>query len=210
MTTEADFCSAIFVSFLPVDLICIYEPLSSLKTACTSSIQAFYSFIFSIQFWEFYGMSLDHFHYLFQGPPPSFLRTQLCVFCGGIYVFLNIKTNLCCPNIPGCVTFHWNMVDLAGATLLEDIISPIPATISCSSAGSENSCLTLILVLGFGLAWTCTGLNTCCHNVCEFIHTDILLCPYTVSRRSSTTSGSYTFSFLFLSDPWVLGRGLAV
>lgn len=72
-------------------------------------------------------MCLDHFHFLLQDPPLSFLSAHLCVFCGGIYVFLKIKTNLCCSNIPGCVIFLCSMVDLAGATLLEKFMSPYPS-----------------------------------------------------------------------------------
>lgn len=40
-------------------------------------------------------------------------------------VFLKpIRTNLCCPNVLGCVAFSWSTVNLPGATLLEKTNSP--------------------------------------------------------------------------------------
>lgn len=45
-------------------------------------------------------------------PLPS-LPIQLCVFS------FSFKTNVCYPNVLGCVVYHWSVVDILGASLLE-------------------------------------------------------------------------------------------
>lgn len=98
-------------------------------------------------------MCLDYFHFLLQDPPLSFLSTQLCVFFGGVHVFLKIKTNLCWSNIPGGVIFHCSMVDLAGATLLDKFISPFPSSYHLPIAPHQGERILVSLSWCWHVVW---------------------------------------------------------
>lgn len=98
--------------------------------------------------WEIYPVCFDHIH------PPSSILFQIhpLLFCS--------KANLYFLNILGYITFHWSMVSLSGATLLEKTYSSFyQITIGNSSLTRGGTlCPTFLSMLQFGLAWTHIGL----------------------------------------------------
>jgi len=75
-----------------------------------------------------------------------------------VYSFSSIKTNLCYLYIHEYVTFHWNMADLVGATILMKtaFLSPISYATSSFLPMGGTSCLLSFSMLGFDwllLAW---------------------------------------------------------
>lgn len=106
----------------------------------------------------------------------SSLFLQLCV----LFFLKPIMNNLCYLNILGCVLFHWRVVDLPGAGLLEKkITSPFQNSYQLLRAPrlSQISCPTSSLHAGIqsnmGLHRICAH----CYNCCEFICAADLLCP---------------------------------
>lgn len=111
-------------------------------------------------------MCFDHTQPLPQlSPDPSPLIYQLCLF-----FFLTLSRPVCVAYY-GCVVFHWRVVNLPGTTLRENSLSsPWQLTVAISSMVGLYASSPLPSMLGFGLAWACTG----------FVH------------GSATASGSYT------------------
>lgn len=121
------------------------------------------SFLLIVQ--ELHSVSFDNSHSPL--PPPrstlSFLPSQLCVL---FLISSSIKSSLVCPYSHGCVTFHWCMANLPGATLLKK-----------TDGASPSSCqLSVALWPGVGLhahllspCWISSGFSYLGHNFCEEI-----------------------------------------
>lgn len=88
-----------------------------------------------------------------------------------LWVFFCSNANLCCPNILGCVAFHWGMAGLSKTILLEKRSSPSPSSYQLPidfQVGwnfMASSSLHAEIWTVFGLPW----FWTCCHNCCGFI-----------------------------------------
>lgn len=80
-----------------------------------------YLFLFFLKFHLYF----DHIH----SPPHDSFQIH-CLFsthptlCP--FVLNPIKTNLCCLNILGYVSFYWSMINLLETILLEKPVSPSP------------------------------------------------------------------------------------
>lgn len=84
---------------------------------------------------------------LLQDPHSFLVHPTLCLF------FLILKFNLCCPNILGHVAFHWNVVNLAGATLFQKTAS--------SSLTSKQLKIAPWLGMGFSVSYSISMLGLC-------------------------------------------------
>lgn len=111
-------------------------------------------------------------------PPPTFPRSKPSLFTNfACFFFLTLSRPVCVAHY-GCVVFHWRVVNLPRTTLRENSLSSSwQLTVAISSMIGLYASSPLPSMLGFGLAWACTG----------FVH------------GSATASGSYT--------QWALGRG---
>lgn len=77
------------------------------------------------------------------------------------------------PNILGCVVSHWIAIDLRVATLLKETVSTLSQTLAIMNRSLSRQgivCPTLLSVLGFDLAWVCTGFV---HAVTTILRSDV-------------------------------------
>lgn len=92
-------------------------------------------------------MCFDHTQPLPQlSQDPSSLIYQLCLF----FFFLTLSRPVCVAHY-GCVVFHWDYTGENGLS------SPWQLTVAISSMVGLYASSPLSSMLGFGLAWTCTG-----------------------------------------------------
>lgn len=68
-----------------------------------------------------------------------------------------VKTNVCYPNILGCVVFHRYMINLARRYSLK-LFLPCPRKNNSSMARDVIVSLIPLSMLEFCLAWTCVGI----------------------------------------------------
>lgn len=139
-------------------------------------------------------MCSDHIH----PSSPNFLRSTPCSPSTQLFKRKAVKTNLCCPNIVGCMGRHGSMADFPGAVnkgsvFLGRLATTLPAICHlwlCS--WGMRFCLTLSSPCW---DWSVLGIHrshACCHNCREFICATALLCPEeTFFLWSSTASAPF-------------------
>lgn len=138
--------------------------------------------------------------------PPSLpfilVLWELCTKCfDHIHSFPCLRSvpyypTLYCPNVLGWMMFHWYAVNLPEATLIKKLDSPSPQSYVTNNYLARNgaSCPPPISMLGFVLAWVCTGLGHAFTTaLCSHVQ---LPCSVrrTLSFYSSTASGLSSLS----------------
>lgn len=84
-------------------------------------------------------------------PPPTFPRSKLSHLPTlPVFFFLTLSRPVCVAHY-GCVVFHWDYTGENGLS------SPWQLTVAISSMVGLYASSPLSSMLGFGLAWTCTG-----------------------------------------------------
>lgn len=84
-------------------------------------------------------------------PSPNFPKIQALSFTNfACFFFLTLSRPVCVAHY-GCVVFHWDYTGENGLS------SPWQLTVAISSMVGLYASSPLSSMLGFGLAWTCTG-----------------------------------------------------